>query len=147
MKKILFVCTGNTCRSPMAEAILRNYNQPDIEVKSAGVYAYGGEGASDYAVKVLDKRNIKHNHSSSSLKKEDIEWATYILTMTENHKQLIALNYPQAIEKTFTLKEFVDETSGDRDISDPFGGNEHIYEQTFQELSLWIEKLVEKLKN
>ena len=147
MKKILFVCTGNTCRSPMAEAILRNYNRPDIEVKSAGVYAYGGEAASANAVKMLDKHNIKHNHASSSLKVEDIKWATYILTMTESHKQLIALSYPQAIEKTFTLKEFVDETCEDRDISDPFGGNEQIYEQTFQELSLWIEKLVEKLKN
>ena len=147
MKKILFVCTGNTCRSPMAEAILRNFNQPDIEVKSAGVYAYGGQAASENAVKVLDKNNIAHDHASTPLRGEDIEWATYILTMTESHKQLIASSYPQAIEKTFTLKEFIEDDRADRDISDPFGGNVQIYEQTFKELSQWIEKLVEKLKN
>ena len=147
MKNILFVCTGNTCRSPMAEAILRHYNAPDIEVKSAGVYAYGGQAASENAVRVLDKHKITHNHASSPLLKEDIEWATYILTMTESHKQLIASNYPQAIEKTFTIKEFIDSEHADRDISDPFGGNEQIYEETFNELSHWIQKLVEKIKN
>ncbi len=147
MKKILFVCTGNTCRSPMAEAILRNYNLSDIEVKSAGVYAYGGQTASEYAIKVLNKQNIAQNHASSPLKEEDIEWATYVLTMTESHKQLIASHYPRAIEKTFTLKEFVNDEPGNRDISDPFGGNEQVYEQTFHELSKWIEKLVEKLKD
>lgn len=147
MKKILFVCTGNTCRSPMAEAILRNYKLADFEVKSAGVYASRGQAASDYAVKVLDQHQVIHEHASSPLKGEDIEWATYIFTMTESHKQLIAMNYPQAIEKTFTLKEFVKDDPADRDISDPFGGNEQIYEQTFHELSHWIKKLVEKLRD
>ena len=84
----------------MAEAILRQYNDPEIEVKSAGVYAYRGQAASEYAAKVLDKHKITHNHASSPLLEEDIEWATYIFTMTESHKQLIASNYPQAIEKT-----------------------------------------------
>lgn len=147
MKNILFVCTGNTCRSPMAEAILRNYNLSDIEVKSAGVYAYGGQTASEYTVTVLDKHKIAQDHASSPLKGEDIEWATYVLTMTEGHKQLIASHYPHAIEKTFTLKEFVSDDPGNRDISDPFGGNEQVYEQTFHELSKWIKKLVEKLKD
>ncbi len=147
MKNILFVCTGNTCRSPMAEAILRNYKQADLEVKSAGVYACGGQAASEYAAKVLDQHKIAHDHASSPLTGEDIEWATYIFTMTESHKQLIAMNYPQAIEKTFTLKEFVKNDPADRDILDPFGGNEQIYEQTFLELSYWIKKLLEKLRD
>ena len=56
MNHILFVCTGNTCRSPMAEALLKKMNLTDVEVRSAGVYAMNGSVASDHAQKVLDEQ-------------------------------------------------------------------------------------------
>lgn len=144
---ILFVCTGNTCRSPMAEAILKSYHIEGLQVKSAGVFASSGQAASKHVITILNNNNISHQHSSSPLQKDDIHWATYIFTMTEGHKQLITASYPDAIEKTFTLKEYVDHGANNRDISDPFGGDEAIYEQTYQEISALIKKLVESLKD
>lgn len=147
MKNILFVCTGNTCRSPMAEAILRNYQIEGISVKSAGVYAFPGDSASVNAKLVLEDNQISHNHMASTFSEKDVEWADYIFTMTEGHKQLIASRYPQAIERTFTLKEFVLGDPYDRDVSDPYGGSKQMYERTFIELKQLISGLVEKIND
>lgn len=141
MNHILFVCTGNTCRSPMAEAMLKSMNIPGIEVKSAGIFAENGGNASANAIKVLDEFNIPHQHQSSQLNEELIAWADYILTMTDGHKQTIAGRYPRAIEKTFTLKEFA-KMEGYTDISDPYGGSVDTYRKTFLQMKEAIEKIV-----
>ncbi|MED3623857.1 low molecular weight protein arginine phosphatase [Neobacillus thermocopriae] len=145
MQRILFVCTGNTCRSPMAEAILKHKNLEGIEVKSAGIYASGGSEASPNAKLVLDKNQISHNHRSTLLSEKEVNWADLILTMTSSHKYAIQQQYPQAIEKVYTLKEFIGEER-DQDVVDPYGGSLAIYEQTFQELQQLIDKAIEKLK-
>lgn len=145
MIRVLFVCTGNTCRSPMAEAILKSKDIPGIEVKSAGVYAAKGQDASPHAKNVLSENFIPHNHSSTPLSEHEVEWATHILTMTEGHKSIIMAAYPTAIEKTFTLKEFIFADIKDRDISDPFGGSQKLYNDTFRELSDLIDELINKL--
>jgi protein-tyrosine-phosphatase len=145
MIRILFVCTGNTCRSPMAEAIFKSKNIPGIEVKSAGVFAAEGQDASQYAKNVLKENSIKHEHSSTPLTEREIDWATHIFTMTEAHKSMIMASYPQAIEKTFTLKEFISADIKDRDVSDPFGGSQQKYHETFRELQDLIDQLIKKL--
>ncbi|MBB6445608.1 low molecular weight protein arginine phosphatase [Bacillus benzoevorans] len=141
MNHILFVCTGNTCRSAMAEAMLRNMNISGIEVKSAGVYAENGGNASVNAMKVLDEYQIPHNHQSTKLNEELIAWADYILTMTTGHKQALAGRFPRAIEKTFTLKEFA-EMDGHADIADPYGGSVETYKKTFLQMKEAIEKII-----
>lgn len=145
MKRVLFVCTGNTCRSPMAEAILKSKNLPGVEVKSAGVYAMEGGPASVNAHRVLEENDIEHNHRSAALKREDMEWAALILTMTSSHKALILSQYPQAADKIFTLKEFADET-GNLDVTDPYGGDERVYRESFWEIKENIERILKKIR-
>ena len=144
MQRILFVCTGNTCRSPMAEAILKSKQIDGLEVKSAGIYAATGSEASAHARKVLEDHQIDHHHSSNMLNIDSVRWADLILTMTISHKNAILQQYPDAAAKVFTLKEFTGENY-DVDVVDPFGGNLAIYQETYQELEKLITKAIEKL--
>jgi glycine hydroxymethyltransferase len=130
MKTILFVCTGNICRSPMAEGLFRHaVRGRDFKVLSAGVGAVDGQPASDHAVRALKDINIDiSKHRSRHLTAELVQQADYIFGMTHSHVDAITLLYPQAAEKTFLLREF-DETldAYENDISDPIGGSYEVY--------------------
>ncbi|WP_075983195.1 low molecular weight protein arginine phosphatase [Bacillus massilinigeriensis] len=145
MTRILFVCTGNTCRSPMAEAIVKSKSIPNLEVKSAGVFAMDGGAASENTQAVLKENQIEHNHRSQMLSTEMVKWATYILTMTSGHKSTVLNMFPEAKEKTFTITEFV-EGNSTRDIADPYGGSIEIYRDTYKELNEKIEKIIERIQ-
>jgi len=110
--RVLFVCTGNTCRSPMAEAMLRAKAKErglQVEVRSAGVAAANGAPVSAHAAEVLRERQVPHEGSSSALTAETVEWADLILTMTSGHKRILLERFPEALEKTHTLKEYVED--------------------------------------
>ncbi|XEC95305.1 low molecular weight protein arginine phosphatase [Paenibacillus tarimensis] len=111
MKRVIFVCTGNTCRSPMAEALLREQAKAkglNIEVRSAGVSTLDGLPVSAYAAETLKFWNISHSGSSRALTSESVGWADLILTMTAGHKRQLLERYPQAVDKAHTLKEYVE---------------------------------------
>jgi protein-tyrosine-phosphatase len=112
MVRILFVCTGNTCRSPLAEGMLRHMLQGEkleAEVRSAGVSAIDGSSISRNSEAVLKEKGIKDKLASSALNVTDVDWADVILTMTMSHKGTVIQRHPQVFEKTFTLKEFVED--------------------------------------
>ncbi|PFJ17464.1 low molecular weight phosphatase family protein [Bacillus cereus] len=142
MKRVLFVCTGNTCRSPMAEALLRHHGEGKFEVQSAGVFAYPGSDASVYAKEALIEKGIAIDHSSKQINEKLLDWADIVVTMTENHKEIVRGYYPNIEKKVYTLYELTEGVS--KDISDPFGGSLSIYKETLKEMEGLVQTLLKK---
>src|SRR5262245_41922969 len=114
MKTILFVCTGNVCRSPMAEGIFRHLmkvkGRRDLQVMSAGIGAAEGQTPSTHAVQAVRELGIDISQQRSrQLTAKLVQEADYIFGMTHSHVDTVYLLYPYAAEKTFLLREF-DET-------------------------------------
>ena len=141
--KLIFVCTGNTCRSPMAATIFNSMEtNSDIEVLSRGLVVLFSEPSNPRADTVLKSHNLDlKDHKSQDLKNSDITEETLILTMTEKQKENIIEHFENT-EDVFTIKEFVGESG---DVEDPYGGSLIEYEECYAELSLLIKKLVYKL--
>lgn len=128
VKRILFVCVGNICRSPMAEGFLkkllrkrlRKKTSVTVNVSSAGLSAVLG-GVSGEAVKVMKEKDVDiSGHNSRQLTRALIDQADLVLTMKRSHKEQILSMFPYSREKVFTLKEFAG-YSEDHDIEDPYG--------------------------
>jgi len=132
VKSVLFVCTGNICRSPIAEGLFRRLlgNRKDIEVASAGVHAVRGQPPSLYAVEVceqdgVDIRNLRSQPLTAAL----VDQATHIFAMTGAHVETIHMLFPHGAEKTFLLREFEEPGATVwRDVPDPIGLGRDVYE-------------------
>lgn len=140
MKKIFFICTGNTCRSPMAEVLAKSIcKNKDICIFSRGIFG-NGANASQNALEVALKNNLDlSNHKSKTITKEDLEQAHLILTMTNEHKDLILYNFPQYKAKIFTLYEYT--LNEQKDIQDPFGADFLTYMNCFKEINTLLQKI------
>jgi glycine hydroxymethyltransferase len=129
MKKILFVCTGNTCRSPMAEAMMRELlkDRKDLTVISAGVSASKGTPASPLAVSALAEFGIQLNSfGSQQLTEELLENSSHVFTMTRNHQRLIEELFPSHSKKVHLVGHF---TKIQGDVPDPMGQGPATYKR------------------
>ncbi|SET09203.1 protein-tyrosine phosphatase [[Clostridium] polysaccharolyticum] len=141
--KVVFVCTGNTSRSPMAEAIYRGMSEDGtIEACSRGLVVLFPEPSNQKADMVVENHNLSlDNHVSAPLTKEDIEGNVLVLCMTFSQKIKVAEEFG-ITENLFTIKEYVGEEG---DVIDPYGGTVLEYEECFSELSRLIKKSLIKL--
>ena len=146
MKTILFLCTGNVCRSPMAEGLFRHAvkGRGEFRIVSAGIGAVDGEVPTQHSVQAMREIGINISHQRSrALTSELVRSADLILGMTHSHTDTVALLYPSAAEKTFLLREF-DETLEpyEKDISDPIGSPYHIYVECRDQIEQGIVTLL-----
>ena len=113
MKKIIFVCTGNICRSAMAhhymqKRMIDEKKENDYIIESAGLSAYTGDRATEFATLVMKKYGVNmENHRATYIEESDIKEADLVICMTQAHKRKILNRYPNLEEKVFTFKEFV----------------------------------------
>jgi glycine hydroxymethyltransferase len=132
VKNIVFICTGNTCRSPMAAALLRHAMGPNpgFAVQSAGVAARAGAPASPETVAVLREAGINlGDHRSRPVTSEMIREAQLILTMTRGHREVILELFPEASERVFLVGDFAGDPTL-REIPDPIGCGRDAYLET-----------------
>lgn len=151
MKTILFVCTGNICRSPMAEGLFRHLTArmgDRYRTRSAGVGAADGMAPSPHSVQVLKELGIDISGlRSRSLTADMVREADLIFGMTHGHAHAVALMYPQAAEKTFVLREFDDTLDAfEKDIADPIGGSYETYLRCRDEIEQGIFSMLKHLE-
>ncbi len=146
---ILFVCTGNTCRSPMAEAIF-NKTVKDLDLKdykaiSRGISVYNEEPINPKAETALSALGIDDFcHTSLKICREDIDKADLVLTMTQLQKDMLISHFKDERYKISTLMEYV--YNNKLDIEDPYGKSQIVYNLCAKNLYEIIKKLAENLK-
>lgn len=152
MKKIMFVCTGNICRSAMAHAYMQykvncGCNKDNFLISSCGTHAMTGDKSTKNAILAMKEYNVDlNNHRATNVRDIDIENYDIILCMTTSHKENIIYLYPKLKENVYTLKEYIDSSIEYKEIDDPWGFDINVYRNCAKEIVDNVEKLIKKIK-
>lgn len=151
--KIMFICTGNICRSAMAEKLfskkILDNGIKDVEAYSCGIYAQDGDTPTWEAKRVMkDEYDIDMvEHRATNIRNSKIKNMNLILCATQNHKIAVLEMYPDLKEKVFTMKEYVNynrEYHNSVDIKDPWGYDIETYRSCLSEINECLELLISK---
>ena len=146
MKNVLFICTGNICRSPMAEGLLRQMSAGRIESASAGLGAGRGQQPSAHAVNVLKEEGIDISDiRSQPVSAHLLEKADYIFTMTRDHLDMLLLLFPEMAAKARLLRFDEAAKGGRADVTDPIGGTRQTYESCKEDIKRAIPRVIEMI--
>jgi len=160
IKTVLFVCTGNTCRSAMAEGIFkkmlkeRTEDDSRFNIISAGISALQGMSPTSEAISVMFEQGIDiSQHHAQELQEELIKNADLILAMTNEHREYIHKEFPFAQNKIFLLKKFTlnnkyesnQNNERNYEIIDPIGKKIEFYRIVARELKENLEKILDKI--
>ncbi len=145
--KIMFICTGNICRSAMAYAMLEKRakeNNKEIEVYSCGLFAQNGDIPTTEAITVLKTiyNTDLTQHRATNIEQSKIKEMDVILCATSSHKNNVVNKYPELEGKVFTMKEYCGYPENDLDINDPWGCSYETYRRCAEEIDKCVTKLL-----
>lgn len=133
--KIIFVCTGNTCRSPLAESYAKTqFRNAEAAIESRGLMVFA-DGISPLSKRIIEREGLEEPSAPRQLMEEDVE-DTLLLVMTRAHKRAVKDRFPDS--DVHMLSEFSEGTV--EDVIDPYGGSEVDYERAFRQLKQFIDK-------
>ncbi|MGE9269418.1 MAG: low molecular weight protein arginine phosphatase [Verrucomicrobiales bacterium] len=146
-KSVLFVCTGNTCRSPMAEGLFHKAveERDDYEVFSAGVAAYPGSAMSRETQALLESKGVQlETFRSQPVDEAMLERATHVFAMTREHLHALVVLHPEYEDKFYLACEFADIPGAGigRDVPDPIGQGPAAYDEVGKTLEIAIPSLI-----
>lgn len=148
VRRLLLVCSGNTCRSPMAAALLRSLWEQaapgwELTVDSAGTGAYPGMPATEHAITALQERGIDLTaHRSQAVLR--LDGYDLVLTMTRGHRDALRSRFPGSAQHIFTLGEYA---GTGEDLPDPFGGPLTAYQQTLSALEALLPAVIMRIQS